>query len=232
MRVSVVGCSGAGKTTFGKRLAARLGCPFVELDSIYHQPNWTSLADDAFRSRVETELSSDDWVCDGNYPAVHPIVCARATDAVWLDPPKGVVMAQVVWRSVVCAAMRVELWNGNRESVAHWLDPEHPIRWAWSTFEERRVDYEARMTQPEYAHLRFHRLRTRRAMRAFVEASLLSQAPGKNRLGQGPKALQEAQASRPRPSTNSAIGRGLRGARALKQPTVNDRDGTGRAHVT
>jgi adenylate kinase family enzyme len=167
----VIGCSGAGKTTFGKRLAARLGCPFIELDAIYHQPNWTNLADDVFRARVAAAVASDRWVCDGNYPAVHPVVRARATDVIWLDPPKAVVMAQVVWRSASRAAMRAELWNGNRESVTNWLDPEHPIRWAWTTFETKRVDYEARMTQPEYAHVRFHRLRTRSEVSAFVEAS-------------------------------------------------------------
>jgi len=171
MRACVIGCSGAGKTTFGRRLAARLGCPFVELDAIYHQPGWTPLTDDAFRGRVESALASDRWVCDGNYSAVHPVVRARATDVVWLDPSKAVVLAQVVWRSVVRAATNAELWNGNRESVARWLDPEHPIRWAWSTFEKKRVDYEARMTQSEYSHLRFHRLRTRLAMRAFIQAS-------------------------------------------------------------
>jgi adenylate kinase family enzyme len=171
MRACVIGCPGAGKTTFGKRLAARLDCPFVELDSIYHQANWTPLGDEAFRARVQEAVSSESWVCDGNYPVVHPIVRAHATDVVWLDPPKAIVMAQVVWRSLSRAAMRAELWNGNRESAANWLDPEHPIRWAWSTFETKRVDHEARMTLPEYAHLRFHRLKTRCAMRAFIQAS-------------------------------------------------------------
>jgi adenylate kinase family enzyme len=173
MRAWVIGCSGAGKTTFGRRLAARRGCPFVELDAIYHQANWTPLEDDAFRARVEAALSGDTWVCDGNYSAVHPVIRPRATDVVWLDPPKRVVMAQVLWRSIVRAAMHSELWNGNRESVTNWLDPGHPIRWAWSTFEEKRVDHEARMTRPEYAHVRFHRLRTRAAVRAFVRASAL-----------------------------------------------------------
>jgi adenylate kinase family enzyme len=168
MRACVLGCSGAGKTTFGKRLAARLGCAFVELDAIYHQPHWTPLGDDAFRAGVEEALAGDRWVCDGNYSAVHSIVRARATDVVWLDPPKAVVMAQVVWRSVVRSATRAELWNGNRETLARWLDPEHPIRWAWSTFEKKRIENEARMTNLGYAHVRFHRLRSRRAAAAFL----------------------------------------------------------------
>jgi hypothetical protein len=58
----------------------------ADLDALYHQPNWTPLADDAFRARVEAALSSHQWVCDGNYSAVHPIVRARASDIVWLDP--------------------------------------------------------------------------------------------------------------------------------------------------
>jgi adenylate kinase family enzyme len=172
MRACVIGCSGAGKTTFGKRLAGRLACPFVELDAIYHQPNWTPLGDDAFRARVEAALASERWVCDGNYTSkVHSIVRARATDVVWLDPSKAVVMAQVVWRSAVRSVTHAELWNGNRENMARWLDPEHPIRWAWSTLDKKRVDYEARMTATEYAHVRFHRLRSRREAAAFLRAA-------------------------------------------------------------
>jgi adenylate kinase family enzyme len=168
VRVSVIGCSGSGKTTFAKRLAARLGCAFVELDAIVHQANWERLPDEAFRERVGAALAGEAWVCDGNYAAVHDIVRARATDVVWLDPSKPVVMAQVVWRSVSRAITREELWNGNRERVSEWLSPEHPIRWAWSRFEGKRRDYEARMASPDYAHLRFHRLRTRRETRAFL----------------------------------------------------------------
>jgi hypothetical protein len=33
-------------------LAARLAVPFVELDSIFHQPGWAELPRDEFRSRV------------------------------------------------------------------------------------------------------------------------------------------------------------------------------------
>jgi len=167
-RFSVIGCSGAGKTTFGKRLAARLGCPFIELDAIVHQPGWTRLPEPDFRARVTCALSGPAWVCDGNYAEVHAIVRARATDVVWLDPSKARVMSQVIWRSVWRAVTREELWNGNRERVSEWLAPDHPIRWAWSRFDGKRRDYEKRMVAPEYAHLRFHRLRDRRAVEAYL----------------------------------------------------------------
>jgi hypothetical protein len=150
-----------------------------------------------FRARVEAALADDRWVCDGNYPAVHPVVLARATDVVWIDPPKAIVMAQVVWRSVVRGATRAELWNGNRESVASWLDPEHPIQWAWSTFEKKRVDYEALMTRPEYAHLRFHRLRSRQATRAFIEGMHPQSAPQTGYASSTSKPSASARSTRP-----------------------------------
>jgi adenylate kinase family enzyme len=187
VRVSVIGSSGAGKSTFGRRLAERLGCAFIELDGIYHQAGWRELGEEEFRARVAPLVAGEAWVCDGNYSKVHRLVLARATDVVWIDPSKAVVMAQVIWRSVSRAAMGRELWNGNRERFRGFLDPEHPIRWAWSTFERRRVEYEGRMRAAEYSHVRFHRLRDRRQMRAFVESAAadVQAAGGSGGLGGG-----------------------------------------------
>jgi cytidylate kinase len=79
MRACVIGCSGAGKTTFGKRLAARLACPFVELDAIYHQAYWTPLDDDAFRAPADYEARTT----DAGYAHVrfHRLRSRRATAA-------------------------------------------------------------------------------------------------------------------------------------------------------
>ena len=170
MRVSVIGCSGAGKTTFGRALAARLGVNFIELDAIFHQPNWTELSDDEFQVRVRGAVSADAWVVDGNYAVVRPIVLERATHVAWLDYSRPRVMQQVIRRSVSRAITRRELWNGNRENPREWLNPEHPIRWAWSTHARKRPEYEARFREPQYAHLDVARFRTPRAARAWLEA--------------------------------------------------------------
>lgn len=168
MRVSVVGSSGAGKTTFGRELATKLGVSFIELDAIFHQPNWTQLPDDEFCRRVESLVRAESWVCDGNYAVVRPIVLGRATDVVWLDPPKSVVMAQVTWRSLSRAVTRQELWNGNRERATTWLQPDHPIRWAWTHFDRKRTECAARFALPEHAHLVLHRVQRRRDGRNVI----------------------------------------------------------------
>jgi adenylate kinase family enzyme len=168
VRVSVVGVSGSGKSTFGRALAERLGARFVELDSIRHQPGWTELPDDEFRARVAELVSADAWVVDGNYDEVRAIVVARATDVVWIDPRKSVVMAQVVWRSLSRAVTRRELWNGNRENWRDWASPEHPIRWAWATYDRKQVTYPQRFASEAYAHVRVHRVRSRREARELL----------------------------------------------------------------
>jgi adenylate kinase family enzyme len=169
VRVSVVGSSGAGKTTFGRRLAERLGVPLIELDAIYHQAGWTVLSDDEFRLEVAEATLEGAWVCDGNYAAVRPIVWERATDVVWIDPPKAVVIVQVIGRSISRVVTRRELWNGNRERMRTWVDEEHPIRWSWSTFDRKRVEYPLRLALAENAHLRVHKLKSRRAARRFLD---------------------------------------------------------------
>lgn len=160
MRVSVVGSSGSGKSTFARELARRLGVPHLELDSIYHQANWTPLPDDDFRAQVAAMAARDAWVIDGNYAVVRPLVLDRATDVAWLDYSRFVVMSRVIRRSLSRSFVRRELWNGNKESIRNWVDPGHPIRWAWSNFDRKRVEYEARFSSPECAHLRVARLRS------------------------------------------------------------------------
>ena len=69
MRVSVVGTSGSGKTTFANLLAKELGVHHIELDAINWQANWQGLNEqdpDEFRKRVSQAVSNRAWVACGN----------------------------------------------------------------------------------------------------------------------------------------------------------------------
>jgi adenylate kinase family enzyme len=174
-RISVVGNSGAGKSTVARHLARNLGVPYVELDAIYHQPDWAPLGADEFRARVAEVTAGDAWVIDGNYSAVRPLVWARADTVIWLDPPRHRVMRQVIWRTLRRATFRVELWNGNRERWANlftWVPEDSVISWAWHRHAVYRQRYAAAMHDPAYVHLEFVTLRNRRAVRQLLaEAS-------------------------------------------------------------
>jgi adenylate kinase family enzyme len=170
-RVSVVGNSGSGKSTLGAALAARLGVPHVELDSIFHQPGWTELPRNEFRARVEAVAAGESWVIDGNYTAVRDLVWARADTVVWIDLPRPLVMRRIVARTLRRAVLRQELWNGNRERTSNWLtlDPQRSIIiWSWTQHAKYRVRYADAMADPALAHLTFFRLRTPAEVRTFL----------------------------------------------------------------
>ncbi len=164
MRVAVLGTSGAGKSTFARRHAGRMGARHIELDAINWQPGWRDLNShdpEELARRVGEAVSGNAWVCDGNYSRVRGLVLARATHLVWLDYPRWLIMGRVFRRSLVRALGGQELWpgTGNREEFGRWLDREHPLRWAWDTYEDRRRRFAALFADPSLADLRRHRLR-------------------------------------------------------------------------
>jgi hypothetical protein len=78
---------------------------------------------------------------------------------IWLDYGRPIIMFRVIRRSLVRAALRTEMWAGNRERWLHMLRPSHPIRWAWNTWRRRRQDFEERLQQNDYDNLVVVRLR-------------------------------------------------------------------------
>jgi adenylate kinase family enzyme len=170
-RVSIVGNSGSGKTSLARALAARLRVPHIELDAIFHQRGWTELPVDDFRERVDGATSGDGWVVDGNYSAVRDIIWRRADTVVWLDLPRRVVMPRIIRRSAVRAALRRELWNGNRERWRNLvsLNPqESVIAWSWQNHARQRARYAAAMADPQWQHVDFVALHTPREVKAFL----------------------------------------------------------------
>jgi adenylate kinase family enzyme len=132
-RVLVAGTSGSGKTTIAGRVAESLGIPHIEIDALYHGPNWTPR--ETFEADVRSFSSQPAWATEWQYSQVRPLLAARADLVVWLDLPRRTVMRQVIRRTLHRRLLRQRLWNGNVEpplwSVLH--DDTHIVRWAWNT---------------------------------------------------------------------------------------------------
>jgi adenylate kinase family enzyme len=144
-RVLVAGSSGAGKSTLAAELARRRRLRYTELDSLFHGPGWVPRPQ--FEGDVQALAAGDRWVTEWQYGQVRPLLLARADTLVWLDYPRRTVMHRVLRRSARRALLREPIFNGNTEGIRDWLDPEHPIRWAWSTHAQVRSKVLAALEQ-------------------------------------------------------------------------------------
>lgn len=66
-KIIVIGCPGAGKTTFAEKLRDKTGLPLFYLDAIWHRADRTHISRDEYDSRLAEILALDSWIIDGNY---------------------------------------------------------------------------------------------------------------------------------------------------------------------
>ncbi len=66
-KVIVIGCPGAGKSTFARALQEKTRLPLRHLDLLWHRPDGTHISRDAFDAQLEQWLAQEEWIIDGNY---------------------------------------------------------------------------------------------------------------------------------------------------------------------
>ncbi len=161
-RISVIGTTGSGKTTVARRTAEALGVPHIELDALHWGPDWEAAPLETFRERVSDAIQGEGWVVDGNYSNVRDIMWDRADTVLWLDYPFLGTFLRLLWRTLRRLILREELWNGNRESLTMMLSGDSILLWAITSHPRYGEEYAQLMSDPEYAHVRFLRHRSRR----------------------------------------------------------------------
>ena len=155
-RVSVVGSTGTGKTTFGRELARIMGVPFVELDALAWGPSWTMIPTERFQARAAEAIAGDAWVVDGNYGGrgVRELVWARADTIIWLDFGLPVIFRWLWKRTTLRIRDGAELWpgTGNRETIRDaFFSRESLFWWALKTHRARKRSYARLLALPRYA---------------------------------------------------------------------------------
>ena len=92
-RVLVTGASGSGKSTVARAVAARLGLPYIEIDSLFHGPDWVPRP--AFVADVTALAAQPAWATEWQYSTVRGLLADRADLLIWLGPPRWPILIQV-----------------------------------------------------------------------------------------------------------------------------------------
>lgn len=183
-RIAVYGPSGSGKSTLGRQLGEALGLPVIELDAMFHKPNWTPTPDDEFVDAVTARLDAcgGGWLVDGNYRLIRDFVMPQAEDIVWLRLPFWSVYPRLVCRTVTRAWSGEPLWGTNYESWRlSFMSRESILLWGISHWRahQRGVESDIRRLRPA---AKIHVLRSAAAVGRFladVDASTSLQANGR-----------------------------------------------------
>jgi adenylate kinase family enzyme len=172
-RIALAGSTSSGKTTLGRRLSAITGAPHIELDALFHGPNWTPTAD--FRERVEEATKGQAWITDGNYAATRDLTWGRADLIVWLDYDLPRILWRLTERTFRRWWKREELWNGNRETLRnHFMSKQSLYLWALQTHRRHRREYPRHFA--EYANARVVRVRSPRQLERWLASVAPSQS--------------------------------------------------------
>ena len=143
-RVVIIGNSGGGKSTFARRLGARLALPVVHLDRLYYEAGWRPGDPEVFRERVAEALASDRWIVDGNFLTMAgDLILPRADTILWLHQPRWLCLVRAVWRCIdLPNRRRAELPPGCRDS----LDPRM-LAFIWTFDRVARREMAARLAR-------------------------------------------------------------------------------------
>jgi adenylate kinase family enzyme len=180
-RVIVTGATCSGKSTLARQLAALTGGAYVEMDALFWKPGWTGSSDGELFEKLAAATRGDAWVVAGNYTRTRHLTWPRAQTIVWLDLPLRTVVWRVLARSWRRWGRNELLWGTNRErfwtQLAIWRKEDSLLWWAFHTHGAFRERFLSDVTDPQWAHLRFIRLRSAEEVEAFV-ASLERSAAG------------------------------------------------------
>ena len=86
-RIMVVGCPGAGKSTFARKLRDLTGLPLFYLDMIWHRSDRTTAPREEFDTRLDEILTLPAWIIDGNYQRTLERRLAACTEVFLFDLP-------------------------------------------------------------------------------------------------------------------------------------------------
>lgn len=99
-KIIVLGCPGAGKTSFSKRLSNKLGISLYHLDKLFWISNDEHITQEEFDNRLKELCGNEEWIIDGNYGRTIDKRLDNCETVIYLDYPLPVCLWGVTERVI------------------------------------------------------------------------------------------------------------------------------------
>lgn len=102
-RILIIGNAGGGKSVLARKIAAKRGLPYREIDAITWKSGWESYSQAEYEAAHAKLIAEENWVIDGlGWTETLPERFARATEIILIDMP--------IWMHFWLAAERQIQW--------------------------------------------------------------------------------------------------------------------------
>jgi adenylate kinase family enzyme len=87
-RILIIGNAGGGKSVLARKLAAKRGLPYREIDTIVWKPGWQAFSQAEYEVAHARLIAEENWVLDGlGWTESLPARFDRATEIILIDMP-------------------------------------------------------------------------------------------------------------------------------------------------
>jgi len=100
-RVLIMGVSsGAGKSTFARKLGSKLDIPVCYLDGLNFEKGWKEVSRAEFENQQRKAILGEKWIIEGNYSSTLSCREDRADTIIYLELPLALCLYRVVKRRI------------------------------------------------------------------------------------------------------------------------------------